>query len=54
MVVRLGYVGCGIMAQKVHLPNFCALVDCEVVGLAEVRDFEALPAPSGDDGRQGD
>ena len=37
-VVRLGYVGCGFMAQKVHLPNFCALPDCEVVALAEVRE----------------
>ena len=35
--VRLGYVGCGFMAQKVHLPNFTALENCEVVALAEVR-----------------
>ena len=36
--VRLGYVGCGFMAQKVHLPNFQSLPDCEVVALAEVRE----------------
>ena len=36
--VRLGYVGCGFMAQKVHLPNFSAIPDCEVVALAEVRE----------------
>ena len=35
--IRLGYVGCGFMAQKVHLPNFAALPGCELVALAEVR-----------------
>ena len=35
--VKLGYVGCGFMAQKVHLPNFTSLSGCEVVALAEVR-----------------
>src|SRR4051812_7962156 len=35
--VRLGYVGCGFMAQKVHLPNFSSLPDCELLALAEVR-----------------
>lgn len=35
--VRLGYVGCGFMAQNVHLPNFAALDGCELVALAEVR-----------------
>jgi len=35
--VRLGYVGAGFMAQAVHLPNFAALPDCEVVALAEIR-----------------
>ncbi|MGC8785086.1 MAG: Gfo/Idh/MocA family protein [Armatimonadota bacterium] len=35
--VRLGYVGAGFMAQAVHLPNFTALPDCEVVALAEMR-----------------
>ncbi len=36
--VKLGYVGCGFMAQKVHLPNFAALPGCELVALAEVRE----------------
>jgi predicted dehydrogenase len=35
--LRLAYVGCGFMAQKVHLPNFLSLPDVQVVGLAEVR-----------------
>jgi len=35
--VRLGYVGCGFMAQKVHIPNFTSLPGCEVIALAEVR-----------------
>lgn len=35
--IRLGYVGCGFMAQKVHLPNFSALPGCELVALAELR-----------------
>lgn len=36
-MIRLGYVGCGFMAQKVHLPNFASLPDCEIAALAEVR-----------------
>lgn len=36
-VIRLGYVGCGFMAQNVHLPNFSSLVDCRLVALAENR-----------------
>src|SRR5579884_811841 len=35
--LRIGYVGCGMMAQRVHLPNFASLPDCELVALAEVR-----------------
>jgi predicted dehydrogenase len=35
--IRLGYVGCGYMAQRVHLPNLLSIPDCEVVALAEVR-----------------
>ena len=35
--IRLGYVGCGFMAQKVHIPNFTSLPNCELIGLAEVR-----------------
>ncbi len=36
-VIRLGYVGAGFMAQKVHLPNFTSLPNCQVVALAEAR-----------------
>jgi predicted dehydrogenase len=35
--VRLGYVGCGFMAQKVHLPSFATIPGCRLVALAEVR-----------------
>jgi predicted dehydrogenase len=35
--VRLGYVGCGFMAQKVHLPNFANIPGCRLVALAEMR-----------------
>src|SRR3954447_22622837 len=35
--LRLGYVGCGFMAQRVHLPNFLTIPECEVLALAEVR-----------------
>jgi len=35
--VRVGYVGCGFMAQKVHLPNLLSLPQCELLALAEVR-----------------
>ena len=35
--VRLGYVGCGFMAQKVHLPSFTSIPECEVLALAELR-----------------
>ncbi len=35
--VRLGYIGCGFMAQNVHLPNFATLDDCRLVALAETR-----------------
>jgi len=36
--VRFGYVGCGFMAQKVHIPNFKAIPSCEFLALAEVRE----------------
>ncbi|HEY63150.1 MAG TPA: Gfo/Idh/MocA family oxidoreductase [Caldilineae bacterium] len=36
--IRLGYVGCGFMAQKVHLPNFSTIPGCELVALAELRE----------------
>jgi len=35
--IRLGYVGCGFMAQKVHLPNFSSVSGCQLVAIAEVR-----------------
>lgn len=35
--VHLGYVGCGFMAQKVHLPNFTSIPGCRLVALAELR-----------------
>jgi predicted dehydrogenase len=35
--LKLGYVGCGFMAQKVHLPNLTALADAEVAAVAELR-----------------
>jgi len=35
--VRLGYVGCGFMAQKVHIPNFASIEGCELAVVAEVR-----------------
>ena len=36
--IRLGYVGCGFMAQKVHIPNFNAIPDCDLIAIAEVRE----------------
>jgi hypothetical protein len=35
--LKMGYVGAGFMAQRVHLPNFLALEDCELLALAELR-----------------
>ena len=35
--IRLGYVGCGFMAQKVHIPNFISIPDCQLMAIAEVR-----------------
>ncbi|NPV07877.1 MAG: Gfo/Idh/MocA family oxidoreductase [Anaerolineae bacterium] len=35
--LRVGYVGAGFMAQKVHLPSFSSIEECELVALAEVR-----------------
>lgn len=36
--VRFGYVGCGFMAQKVHIPNFKGIPECEFLAIAEVRE----------------
>lgn len=35
--IRLGYVGCGFMAQTVHLPNLTSIAGCELLALAELR-----------------
>jgi predicted dehydrogenase len=35
--LKLGYVGCGFMAQKVHLPNIKTLDNVELAALAEIR-----------------
>ncbi len=35
--IRIGYVGCGFMAQKVHIPNFASIDGCELLALAEIR-----------------
>lgn len=35
--LKIGFVGAGMMAQAVHLPNFLSLPDCEIVALAETR-----------------
>src|SRR5438270_13755037 len=36
--VRFGYVGCGFVAQRIHIPNFSSLPECEFLALAEVRE----------------
>ena len=35
--IRLAYIGCGFVAQKIHIPNFCAIPGCEVIAIAEMR-----------------
>ena len=35
--VRFGYIGCGFVAQNIHIPNFAAQPNCKFVGLAEAR-----------------
>lgn len=35
--IRFGYIGCGFVAQRIHIPNFRALPDCHFLGIAEVR-----------------
>ncbi|MEM2885792.1 MAG: Gfo/Idh/MocA family oxidoreductase [Thermoproteota archaeon] len=35
--VSFGYVGCGFVAQKIHLPNFKGLERCDFKAIAEVR-----------------
>jgi len=36
--IKMGYVGCGFMAQKVHIPNMLSLPHCELLGIAEIRE----------------
>lgn len=35
--VRFAYVGCGFVAQTIHIPNFRILPNCDFVAVAEVR-----------------
>ena len=35
--VNFGYVGCGFMGQKVHIPNFKSIPGCNFIALAELR-----------------
>ena len=35
--VRFAYVGCGFVAQRIHIPNFSSLPECKFIALAEVR-----------------
>ena len=35
--VRFGYIGCGFVAQNIHIPNFSAQPNCQFVALAEAR-----------------
>ncbi len=35
--LRMGYVGCGFMAQSVHIPNLLSIPECELLAVAEVR-----------------
>ena len=36
--VRFAYVGCGFVAQSIHIPNFHALPECDFVAIAEARE----------------
>jgi predicted dehydrogenase len=36
--VKMGYVGCGFMAQAVHIPNLTNLPGCELLAIAELRE----------------
>jgi len=58
--VRFAYVGCGFVAQTIHIPNFRAQADCDFIAVAEVRaelgksvaarlrDSQGLQEPPGD------
>lgn len=36
--IGFGYIGCGFMAQRVHIPNFLSIPECEFIAIAEVRE----------------
>lgn len=36
--VKMGYVGCGFMGQKVHIPNLVSSPQCELIAVAELRE----------------
>lgn len=35
--VRFAYIGCGFVGQKIHIPNFSTLPECEFIAIAEPR-----------------
>ncbi|HEX8552107.1 MAG TPA: Gfo/Idh/MocA family oxidoreductase [Abditibacteriaceae bacterium] len=35
--IRFGYVGCGFVAQNIHIPNFTSLPECDFQAIAEAR-----------------
>ncbi len=39
--LKLGFVGTGFMGQAVHLPNFSASEQCEIVALADLKERQA-------------
>ena len=47
MPIRLGYVGCGFMAQNAHLPNFSSLPGCQLAALAESGYVQRISAERG-------
>ena len=36
--IRMAYVGCGFVAQRIHIPNLSMLPGCDLLALAEVRE----------------
>jgi len=36
--INMAYIGCGFVAQRIHIPNFSILPECKLLGLAEVRE----------------
>jgi len=35
--VRFAYIGCGFVGQKIHIPNFSSLPECDFLAIAEPR-----------------